>query len=199
VQPSVAPQQPATSSAPAAPAQPSEQAPSEAASEAASEPPPQGGAEARTVDLTTPGNGVLASDAFRAQGFLASADPGTTAVPGCEGATAVAVVTDPDGKKFLTSSSPDDPAKCHVVPVFIDFLRESPAGAVALSPLTRGTLEMEVGYANLTRTIEPTLTVPADQARERGGVDFLLVRPRSADGAATAPVALTALSLTPLR
>jgi hypothetical protein len=141
---------------------------------------------------------VLASDAFRAQGFLASADPGTIAVPGCENATVVAVVTDPDGKKFLTSSNPDDPAACHSVPVMIDFFRQQPAGGVRLTPVTKATLEMEVGYTDLSQTIEPSLTVSAEKARARGGVDYVLVRPRSADGAATAPVALTELTVAPL-
>jgi hypothetical protein len=142
---------------------------------------------------------VLPSDAFREQGFLASADPGTIATPGCEAATSVAVVTDPDGKKFLTSSSPDDATKCHTVPVFLDFLRESPAGAVTLTPVTKNVLVMEVGYADLSRSIEPALTVSADKARARGGVDFVLVRPKAQDGAATAPVALTSMTVTALR
>src|SRR3712207_8700037 len=34
--------------------------------------------------LTTPPPGVVASDVFRNQGFLVSADPGAIAVPGCE-------------------------------------------------------------------------------------------------------------------
>ena len=197
--PSAAQPPPAASSAPVAPP-PSEAAPPPAeASGGASAAPPPGAGEDRRVDLTAPGDGVLASDAFRDQGFLASADPGTIAVPGCAAATAVAVVTDPDGKKFLTSSSPDDPAACHTVPVMIDFLRETPAGAVTLTPLTKGALQMEVGYADLSRSTEPSLSVPADKAAARGGVDFVLVRPKAQDGAATAPVALTALEITPLR
>ena len=190
--PSAAAQPPAASSAPVA-LPPSEAAPP--ASEAA----PPAGTGPRQVDLTAPGDGVLASDAFREQGFLASADPGTIAVPGCEAATAVAVVTDPDGKKFLTSAAPDDATKCHTVPVFLDFLRESPAGAVALIPVTKDALVMEVGYADLSRSTEPTLAVSAEKARARGGIDFVLVRPRSQDGAATSPVALTSISITPLR
>jgi hypothetical protein len=191
--PSAAQQPPAASSAPVAPPVASEAAPP--ASEAA---PPAGG-DARRVDLTAPGDGVLASDAFREQGFLASADPGTIAVPGCEAATAVAVVTDPDGKKFLTSSSPDDATKCHSVPVFLDFLRESPAGAVTVTPLTKDTLVMEVGYADLSRTTEPDLAVATAKARARGGIDFVLIRPKAQDGAATSPVALTSMAITPLR
>ena len=42
-------------------------------------------ADARQVDLTAPGDGVLASDAFREQGFLASADPGTDRRAGLRG------------------------------------------------------------------------------------------------------------------
>jgi hypothetical protein len=193
--PSSAPVAPA---APASEAAPSGAAPSAAPSGAASEPAPAPAAGPRRVDLTAPGDGVLASDAFRDQGFLTSADPGATAVPGCAGATAVAVVTDPDGKRYLTSASPDDPAKCHTVPMLIRFLRESPAGAVRLTPLVKDTLEMEVGYADLTRRTERSLAVSAERARERGGVEFLLIKPRSADGAATAPVALTALEIAPL-
>ena len=165
----------------------------------AAPPPPPGGGGVRQVDLTEPGDGVLPSDAFRAEGFLASADPGTIAVPGCEAATAVAVFTDPDGKKFLTSSSPDDAAACHTVPVMIDFLREAPAGAVKLTPVTKDALEMEVGYADLSRSVEPSLSVGADKARARGGVDFVLVRPKAQDGAATTPVALTRMAITALR
>jgi hypothetical protein len=118
-------------------------------------------------------------------------------VPGCSGATAVAVVTDPDGKKLLTSSTPDDSATCHTVPVLIKFLRESPAGAVQVTPLAQDTLEMEVGYTDLSRTIEPSMAVSAEKARARGGVDFLLVRARPAGDPST-PVALTALRIAPL-
>ena len=85
------------------------------------------------------------------------------------------------------------------MPVFLDFLRESPAGAVALTPVTKDALVMEVGYADLSRTTEPTLAVAAAKARARGGIDFVLVRPKAQDGAATSPVALTSIAITPLR
>jgi hypothetical protein len=152
---------------------------------------------ARTVDLTTPPDGVVASDTFRDQGFLVSADPGTVAVTGCADARSAALVTGPDGKRFLTSSSPDDPAKCHDVPLMIDFLPETPAGAVALTPVTPGTLGMEVVYRDLSRETLTALTVPAEKAKTHGGIDFLLVRPASADGAAAPPVALTAIEIAP--
>ena len=58
---------------------------------------------------------------------------------------------------------------------------------------------MEVGYANLSRASPESLTVPADKARARGGVDFVLIRPKSQDGAATPAVALTAMAIAPLR
>jgi hypothetical protein len=188
------------SSAPAAPAA-SEPAAPPAASGGASEPAPppgDGAGAAREVDLTAPGDGVLDSDAFRNQGFLVSGAPQNIAVPGCEGATVVAVVTGPQGEKFLTSSAPDDPAACNSVAVMIDFLPGSPAGAIEVTPVTEDTLTMEVAYTNLTRGDELDLTVSAAQAKERGGVDHVLVRPRSQDGAATVPVALTKISIAPV-
>jgi hypothetical protein len=202
---SAAPPPPAASSAPAAPPAASEAAPPppDGASSAPAPPPDGGGngpiAAAREVDLTKPGDGIVASDAFRNEGsFLVSADPGASAPPGCEAATATAVVTDPDGRKFLTSSSPDDPAACNSVPVLLDFLPGSAAGAVALTPVTENALEMEVVFANLTRATNTTLAVSAEEAKAGGGVEQLIVRPRSQDGAATAPVALTKISIAPL-
>ncbi|GLZ00384.1 hypothetical protein [Actinoplanes sp. NBRC 103695] len=189
---------------PSAAAQPSQAPPSAAPSEAASSPAaeeeqPPGAQAPRRVDLTKPKDGVLASDTFRDQGFLSSADPGSISVPGCENATATAVVTDADQKRFLTSANPDDATKCHSVPVLLDFLQGAPAGGLTVVPLTKDTLEMEVGYTDLSRTTEPSLAVPEDKAKARGGIDFVLVRPRSQDGAATPPVALTELVITPLR
>jgi hypothetical protein len=52
---------------------------------------------------------------------------------------------------------------------------------------------MEVIYGNLSRTTEPTLTVSADKAKARGGVDSVLIRPKTAD-----PVAVTAITFGPL-
>jgi hypothetical protein len=111
----------------------------------------------------------------------------------------VAVVTDADQKKFLTSSNPDDATKCHTVPVLLTFVPGAPAGGLTVVPLTKDTLEMEVGYADLSRTTEPSLAVAEDKAKARGGISFVSVRPRSQDGAATSPVALTELVITPLR
>ncbi|MEV6634671.1 hypothetical protein AB0M54_28385 [Actinoplanes sp. NPDC051470] len=199
----------AQSSAPGA--QPSAAAPSQAGGQesAPAQLPPSGGQESppagqnqqapRRVDLTKPKDGVLASDTFRDQGFLSSADPGSIAVPGCENATAVAVVTDADQKRFLTSANPDDATKCHSVPVLLDFLQGAPAGGLTVVPLTKNTLEMEVGFADLSRTTEASLAVSENDAKARGGIDFVLIKPRSADGAATPPVALTELVITPLR
>ena len=152
-----------------------------------------GATGARTVDLTTGKDGVVASDAFRDQGFLVSADPGAIAVPGCEAARSAAVVTSATSQRFLTSSAADDPAKCNTVPLLIDFLADQPAGAVQVKPLTAGTLTMEVVYRDLSRSTEPTLTVPADKAKARGGVDSVLLIPKAAD-----PVAVTAITISGL-
>ncbi|GID92462.1 hypothetical protein Adi01nite_18740 [Amorphoplanes digitatis] len=188
---------PAASSAAAAP--PPASAPAAPPPSAGASAPPSAAPSAtlgaREVDLTAPRDGVLPSDAFRDQGFLAGADPGTLAVPGCEDARSAAVVTDPDGKRFLTSSSADDPAKCHTVPLMIDFLPDAPAGSVVLTPVTKNALEMEVVYRDLTREVKRDLKAPDGAAH--GGIDLLLVRPRSSDGAATEPVALTAITFAP--
>ncbi|BFU44288.1 hypothetical protein [Krasilnikovia sp. MM14-A1004] len=153
---------------------------------------------ARDVDLSGVGPGVLASDAFRNQGFLASADPGTVVVAGCEDARSVAIVTGPDGKKVLISSSADDPTKCNTVPMMIDFGADALAGSIKLTPLNPDTLEMEVAYRDLTREVRPDLTVA--NATPHGGIDYVLVRPRAtAGGAAPAQVALTGIRLGPLR
>ena len=185
--PSAAQQQPP--SAPTGGEQPSAGAPTEEEKEQAP----------RTVDLTKDKNGVLASDAYRPEGFLASGDPGSISVPGCENATAAAVVTGADQKKFLTSANPDDATKCNNVPLLLDFVQGSPAGGLTLVPVTKNALEMEVIYADLTRTTEPSLAVPEDKAKARGGIESVLVKPRTQDGAATAPVALTEMVITPLR
>lgn len=186
----VAPPPAAESSAPEAPP------PAASAAESATSAAPEVTTGPREVDLTAPGDGVLASDAFRDQGFLAGGDPGTVAVPGCEDARAAAVVTDAEGKRFLTSSSPDDPAQCHTVPLMIDFLPDAPAGSVALTPVTNDVLEMEVVYRDLSRDVKQELK--ASDGAAHGGIDFVKVRPRSSDGAATEPVALTAIAFAPV-
>jgi hypothetical protein len=201
VVPTTAVPPPAASSAAAAPPPAAESSEPEAPPPAASAEPsasaaPEVTAGPREVDLTAPGDGVLASDAFRDQGFLAGADPGTVAVPGCEDARSAAVVTDAAGKRFLTSSSADDPARCNTVPLMLDFLPDAPAGSVELTPVTQNALEMEVGYRDLTREVHQDLKEPDGAAR--GGIDFVLVRPRSSDGAATEPVALTAITFAPV-
>ncbi|MFI7601354.1 hypothetical protein [Actinoplanes sp. NPDC049681] len=157
-----------------------------------------GSGTARDVDLTGPKDGVIPGDAFRANGFLVSADPGAIEVSGCEDARGAAVVTDPDGTRFLTSSTADDPTVCHTVPLMIDFLVDAPAGAIAVTPVDPDALEMDVVYRDLRRTTEPTLAVTAAKAAAHQGIDFVLIRPRSADGAATAPVALKAIRVAPL-
>ena len=202
-QQSAAAQQP-PSAAPSAPAQQQSTAPAAGGQPSAGESAPDAGQgqqvqAPRRVDLTKDKNGVLASDAYRAQGFLASADPGSISVPGCENATSAAVVAGADQKKFLTSSNPDDATRCNNVPLMLDFVQGSPAGGLTLVPVTKNALEMEVTYADLSRTIEPSLAVPEDKAKARGGIEQVLVRPRSQDGAATAPVALTEMVITPLR
>ncbi|MEV6596444.1 hypothetical protein AB0M36_06190 [Actinoplanes sp. NPDC051346] len=160
--------------------------------------PANGGTTARDVDLTAPKDGVIPDDAFRAQGFLVSADPGAVAVSGCEGASGAAVVTDPDGVRFLTSSTADDPTKCHTVPLMLDFFVDAPAGAIKVTPVDPDALEMDVVYLDMTRSTEPTLAVTAAKAKAHLGIDFILIRPRSADGAATAPVALKAIRIAAL-
>jgi hypothetical protein len=141
---------------------------------------------------------VVPSDAFRNQGFLVSADPGTIAVTGCENARSVAAVTDPGtGQRFLTSSSPDDPTRCHEVPMLIAFLPDKPAGALQVTPLTPNTLDMEIIFKDLSRQGSPTLTVPADLAAQHGGVDQILIKPAVA-GAASTPVAVTKIRFAPL-
>ncbi|GAB1641038.1 hypothetical protein [Krasilnikovia sp. MM14-A1259] len=185
-----APSAPASSAATASSAPPSSTTPSASTSSA-------GGGGTRDVDLGAVGTGVLASDAFRNQGFLASADPGTVVVAGCEDARSVAIVAGPDGRKFLTSSSADDPAKCHTVPLMIDFAADAPAGSVKVTPLNPDTLEMEVVYRDLTREVRPDLTVA--NAAGHGGIDFVLVRPRAGAGGATpADVAITGIRIGPL-
>jgi hypothetical protein len=187
-----APEAPAESSE--AP-QPTSEAP--APSEEPSTPPSAttdagGGNTAREVDLTSPPDGVVASDVFRDQGFLVGGDPGTAAVAGCEEARSAAVVTGPTGQRFLTSSAADNPARCNTVPLEIDFLPDAPAGSVEVTPLTAGALAMEVTYVDLSRSTEPTLAVPADKAKVRGGIKAALLRPTAAD-----PVAVTAIKFSP--
>ncbi|MFC6613215.1 hypothetical protein ACFQFC_40295 [Amorphoplanes digitatis] len=77
----------------------------------------------------------------------------------------------------------------------IDFLPDAPAGSVVLTPVTKNALEMEVVYRDLTREVKRDLKAPDGAAH--GGIDLLLVRPRSSDGAATEPVALTAITFAP--
>ena len=192
-QPSAAVQPPPASAA-APPASAAAPPPPPAASSA---PPPPATADpgggGRTVDLTTPKDGVLPSDAFRDQGFLVSADPGAIAVAGCAEARSAAVVTSATGRRFLTSSAADDPTKCNTVALDIDFPPGGPAGALAVKPLTADSLTMEVGYTDLARLPAPNLSVPAALAKSHGGVDYLLIRPKSAD-----PVAITAITFSAL-
>jgi hypothetical protein len=196
-QPSVA--APTVASAAASAAQPP---PATTAAADASAAPPTTAAPAnagvREIDLTTPPPGVVPSDAFRDQGFLVSADPGTIAVAGCETARSAAVVTDQaSGRKFLTSSAPDDATKCHEVPLLLDFLPGGPAGAVQVVPLTPNTLEMQTFFVDLSNVTSATLTVPADLASKHGGVDYVLIRSAGAGGV-QAPVAVTSMKVAPL-
>jgi hypothetical protein len=193
---------PPASAAAASAAGPPAGASSAAAGQPSAPPPtsnaPAGGGGVREVDLTSPQDGVVPSDAFRNQGFLVSADPGTIAVPGCENARSAAVVTDPaTTRRFLTSSSPDDPTKCHNVPLLLDFQPGSPAGAVQVVPVTPNSLEMEATFVDLNRAPAPGLVVPADLAKAHGGVDYVLLKPAAAAGAG-APVAVTRMRFAPL-
>jgi hypothetical protein len=155
-------------------------------------PPPQNGP--REVDLTTPPPGVVASDVFRDQGFLVSADPGAVAVPGCADARNAAVVAAQNGAKFLTSSSPDDPARCHEVPLLISFLADAPAGEVTVTPATPNTLTLDATFADLSRGTFADLKVPAQLALTKGGVRAVLLR----STVPQQPVAATKLTLAPL-
>jgi hypothetical protein len=140
------------------------------------------------VSLIGPTDGVIASDTFRDQGFLIGADPGSVAVPGCADARSAAVVS----QSYLTSSTADDPAKCNTLPLLIDFLADTPAGAVQVTPLTPGTATMEVVYRDLSRSTEPTLAVAANKAKARGGVDSVLIR------ATAGPVQVTTIAFSPV-
>jgi len=154
-------------------------------------PPPQNGP--REVDLTTPPPGVVPSDVFRNQGFLVGADPGAIQVAGCETARNAAVV-EANGARFLTSSSPDDPARCNQVPLLISFLADTPAGAVTVTPAQPNTLVLDATFADLTRQRFTDLKVPAEVAAAKGGVRSVLLSATVAG----APVAATKLSLAPL-
>jgi hypothetical protein len=170
----------------------------DASSAAATSSAPTTGGGAREVDLTKPQDGVVPSDFFRNDGFLVSADPGAIQVAGCEAARSAATVTDTaTGKRFLTSSSADDPTKCHEVSLMLDFLPNAAAGAVQVVPLTPNTLQMQVHFADLSNATSATLTVPADVAAQHGGVDYVLIQPATAGGV-PAPVAVTALRIAPL-
>jgi hypothetical protein len=98
------------------------------------------------------------------------------------------------GKRFLTSSTADDPAQCHEVPLMLDFLPNGPAGALQVIPLTPNTLEMEIHFVDLSNATSPALTVPGDLATQHGGVDYVLIKP-AATGGGPVPVALTAMKL----
>ncbi|GIF22546.1 hypothetical protein BJ973_002869 [Actinoplanes tereljensis] len=149
----------------------------------------------REVALNSPPPGVVSSDVFRSEGFLVSADPGATTIKGCANARSAAVVDGPAGK-FLTSSLPDDPTQCHTVPLLIDFLADSPAGALQVTALTPNTLTMDVIYKDLTSDVTMTLTVTDDKVQAHGGIDMVLIRPATDSGA---PVAVTRLRFAPLK
>jgi hypothetical protein len=203
VAPTAGQQQQPSAAAPAATSAAPSAAPAVTTSAAAATsdaPPPASNAPAnggglREVDLTTPQDGVVPSDAFRNQGFLVSADPGTIAVPGCENARSAAVVTDQaSNRKFLTSSSPDDPTKCHGVPLLLDFLPGGQAGAVQVIPVVPNSLDMEATFIDLTRQPAPGLVVTAELAKAHGGVDYVTIKPATAGS----PVAVTKLRFAPL-
>ena len=140
----------------------------------------------REIDLTAPGDGELNHKEFSDQGFLISAKPD----PGeCAYVQSAAVVTDATGS-FVTSWT-EDPANCHTVPLFIDFL--TPAGSLEITPVTEGTLTMEVTYVDESTSSTPTLKVSAKKAENRDGIDSILLRPTT-----TAPVAVTTIKFRPL-
>jgi hypothetical protein len=200
-QPSAAP--PAVSSAPPTSEAPPSSAPPTSEAPPSSAPPDggdNGGANVRDVDLTAPKDGVLASDAFRDQGFLVSADPGAVSVTGCETARSAAVVTDPaTGQRFLTASLADDATKCHEVPVLIDFPADGMPGALKITPLVPNTLQMEVVFRDLKRQTFTDLIVPADVGKAHNGIDQVRILPLpAAAGGASPAVALTKLRIAAL-
>jgi hypothetical protein len=205
--PATAAQQPSSAAPPPSTAPPSTAPPSTAPPSTA---PPStaptdngtngGGTNVRDVDLTKPKDGVLASDAFRDDGFLVSADPGAVAVTGCTEARSAAVVTDPGtGLRFLTASLADDATKCHEVPVLIDFPTDGMPAGLKVTPVTPNTLQMEVVFGNLKRQTFTDLLVPADLGKANNGIDQVRILPVPvAAGTATPPVALTRLTIAPL-
>jgi hypothetical protein len=153
----------------------------------ASDPPPQ------EVDFAAVADGPVGSDAFRSQGFIVGTDPGSIIVPGCEAATP-AVVTR-DDVRFLTASLPDDPTRCHEIPLLINFVDGAPAGSVEVVPVTPDTLEMEVVHRNLNRGTEKDLKADADPAKL--GIVSVLIKPLSGPTPAAVPVEIRAIRLTP--
>ena len=84
------------------------------------------------------------------------------------------------------------------MPLLIQFLPGGPAGAMQMIPFTPNTLEMQAFFVDLTNATSATLTVPADQAAQHGGIAYVLIRPAGAGGVA-APVAVTAMRVAPLK
>jgi hypothetical protein len=132
------------------------------------------------VDLTRPngqpGDGVIASDAFRTQGITLSGLPDTDGPAECATATATAIRGE-TGARFLTAALPDNPAACNFVPVQIRFV--NPASSVEVVLGGQGKRRMEVFYRDLSRSISDNLKA-SDDGRH-GGIDFVLIRGLPAD------------------
>ncbi|GIJ43208.1 hypothetical protein Val02_00940 [Virgisporangium aliadipatigenens] len=153
----------------------------------------------REVDLTTPANGIVPSDAFRDKGILLSGLPDQGGPAQCKDATGVAVGNaDPAGKS-LTAARPDAPTQCVDVPVQIRFL--VPATQVAVQLVGGNNRRMEVHFRDLsTQIVGPApggeLTISDDGKRQ--GIDYVVIRGLGADLTATKPpAALKGVKFTP--
>jgi hypothetical protein len=132
------------------------------------------------VDLTRPngkpGDGVVASDAFRTQGITLSGLPDPDGPSTCATATATAIRGD-TGARFLAAALPDNPAACNFVPVQIRFV--NPASSVEVVLGGQGKRRMEVVYRDLSRSISDNLKATDDG--RHGGIDYVLIRGLPAD------------------
>lgn len=195
-------QGPSPAASPGAPsAAPSPTATSPSATAAPTSPTPSTAAIAtpRQIDLTRPGgkpaSGVLASDAFIADGLILGGAPDPDATQ-CQDATAVAVRGEDASSRFLTAARPDDPAACNQIPVQIRF--RDGASSVQVMLGGRGTRRMEVAYRDLSRTIETDLQA-SDDGRH-GGIDYVIIRglPEGPANPEPPPAAVRTVTFTPM-
>jgi hypothetical protein len=182
----------------ASPTAPGGESPSPGAS--ASAPPGGGGpAEPVTIDLTgppAPQSGLVPSDAFQDKGITLSGlvEPGKTP-PECADASAVVVDRQSPGAPFITPTRPDNQDQCRFVPLQIRFVQ--PAAAVVIELGGVGERRLEVSYRNLSVDVSPDLRAVDDG--EKGGIDFVVIRPKSPDLSAELPAtAVKSVTFTPL-